>query len=105
MRSIKSRRFLFAGAIGILVVVALMSFGERARHGHYHFDGGRGWDSPPSASLDAGHAQLHFVIRPHATIVLDRGETTECLILPIEVPTPQAATLRGWFRLRPPPQA
>lgn len=88
----------------MLVVVALMSFGERARHGHYHFDGGRGWDFAPNASLDAGHAQLHVAILPRATVTLERCETTLCFILPIKVVAQKSAILRGAFRLRPPPQ-
>lgn len=105
MGKIKSSRFLFAAAIGMLVVVALMSFGERARQGHYHFDGGRSWDFAPNASLDAGHAQLHVAIQPRAAVTVDRGEATLCFILPIKAVVPQSTILRGGLRLRPPPQA
>ncbi|MGH9344719.1 MAG: hypothetical protein ACRD19_13280, partial [Terriglobia bacterium] len=60
MSWIKSRRFLFVGALALFVVVGLMSFGECARQGHYHLDGGHGWDLPANASVDAGHTYLHF---------------------------------------------
>lgn len=90
----------------MLIVVALMSFGERARQGHYHFDGGRSWDFAPNASLDAGHAQLHFAIRPREVIVPDRVDTALTPhILPLEIPLPHLTLIRGWWRLRPPPEA
>lgn len=90
----------------MLIIVVLMSFGERARHGHYHFDGGRGWDFAPNASLDAGHAQLHFVIRPREVAAPERIETAVALhVSPLESSLPRLTLIRGWWHLRPPPQA
>lgn len=105
MSWIKSRRFLYVGAFALFVVVGLMSFGECARHGHYHLDGGRGWDLPANASLDAGHTYLSAAVCPLAAVRLGCDITAvHGLVLPFEAPAREFSTLRVWFRLRPPPQ-
>ena len=87
------------------MVVGLLSFGQQAQRGDYHLDGRRGWDMPPNAALDSAQAHSHFAVHPRPPIV---SEQVECgavaLVLPMEAPIRQFATLRAWFRLRPPPE-
>ncbi|MGH9452265.1 MAG: hypothetical protein ACRD11_17290 [Terriglobia bacterium] len=106
MKRIRPRRFLLIGACALLVIVGLMSFGEFARRGHYHLDHARGWDLPATASLDVSHIHLPVLVRPRAAVTFDReGTAVHTFVLPFEAPARESATLRVWFRLRPPPQA
>lgn len=102
----KSRRLLFVGASTLLVIVGLLAFGEQARHGHYHLDGGRGWDLPPATSLDAGHFHVQHAINPKIILLFNQNEGAPvAFVLPLETPLFKRTTPLIWFRLRPPPQA
>ncbi|MGH9375582.1 MAG: hypothetical protein ACRD1J_05395 [Terriglobia bacterium] len=101
----KSRTLFFASVAALLVVVGLLAFGEEARHGRYHLDGGRGWDLPAPTSVDFAHVQFHPVIRPKVTTVVGRNiqPTTE-RALPTEVSSLQLATSTISVKRRPPPE-
>jgi hypothetical protein len=106
VRKFRSSPLLFAGAATLLLMVGLMSFGERARQFHYHIDGGRGWDLPPSLSFDTGHAQVHIVVEPATSVMFEHHEVlVSILVLRLKAPVPKSASLGTWYRLRPPPQA
>lgn len=84
----------------------MLAFGEQARHGHYHLDGGRGWDLPPATSLDTGHAQLYHPIAPRMVVLFDQREAAPVAFLEaVELPLPKPATPLIWFDLRSPPAA
>lgn len=88
----------------LLVIVCLLSFGEQARHGRYHLDGGRGWDLPPATSLDISHIQLYHPISPQPVISFALNEAAPAAFLDTaELPLPKTATPDTWFGLRSPP--
>ncbi len=90
----------------MLVIVALLSFGEMARRGHYHLDHGRGWDLPAPVSLDWAYPQLASARIPPVVIdVVQRLRAKEHLaVLPQARPSALEAPW-VWLGLRPPPEA
>ncbi|MGH9326042.1 MAG: hypothetical protein ACRD2B_05060 [Terriglobia bacterium] len=106
MRRKEYGHLLVVTASALLVIVGLLAFGEQARRGHYHLDGGRGWDLPPATSLDAGHIQLYHPVSPRPVISFDLNEPLPAAFLEtIELPIPKLATPHIWFGLRSPPAA
>jgi hypothetical protein len=104
VEKIKSKKAVLFGTSGLLVVVCLLAFGEKARSGHYHLDGGRGWDLPAATALDAGHVQLTSPVSPAVFIWVDRNVTaTPAPVTFSSIPFPKSFISLIWFRLRAPP--
>ncbi|MGH9357278.1 MAG: hypothetical protein ACRD10_14220 [Terriglobia bacterium] len=90
---------------GLLVVVGLLAFGEQARHGRYHLDGGRGWDLPAPTSIDVGHVQFHPIIRPNISVVIDHNASPVAdRVLPAEISSLQVVKSTIGVKRRPPPE-
>jgi hypothetical protein len=106
LRHHKSNRLVGVGAYALVVIVALISFGEMVRRGDLHLDHGRGFDLPAPVSLDSAHPQLSTARLPRiATNVVQHAVSIERFaVLPKVHPViVDAAWL--WLGLRPPPQA
>lgn len=94
------------GAALMFMIVGLLAFGEMARRGHYHLDGGRGWDLPQASSLDMSHVRV-----PPAPVILAAIRVLQHLYSPeqriilSDVPSVNPDTPGMWFGLRAPPQA
>ncbi len=94
------------GAAAMFMVVGLLAFGEMVRQGHYHLDGGRGWDLPQTSSLDMSHVRLPSA--PVAQVALRVPQhlySPEQFITLSDIPAVNPDTARPWFGLRAPPQA
>jgi hypothetical protein len=106
VRELRSSRLITVGSTGLLIViVGLLAFGEMARRGRYHLDGGRGWDLPAPVSVDTGHSQLPSVRLPHVVVeVVQHLFVAESLVPLIVSPFSNQDTAWVWLGLRPPPQ-
>jgi len=101
----QSRIVFFAGVAALLVIVGLLAFGEEARQGRYHLDGGRGWDLPTASSIDVSPVHFYPAIRPKISIVVDRNTiSTADRVLPSEVHIPRFVTSTIAVKRRPPPE-
>lgn len=88
----------------LLVVVCLLAFGEQARHGRYHLDGGRGWDLPAASAFDAGHIQLSRPVAPQLVTLKAADEVPRShTVIATKIPLPKSPLMAVWFGLRSPP--